>query len=297
MLPQEESRRRTRRSRLLFAFTMTLSQVGIANAGEGFFMPGGSDGRSVPAGTCVLARFCSGDVLPAARPVSLNGPILAQADAPPATDAPASTEPDTVWGAVWDYLYNGASITVGIGTRQSELAVTRKSDAAYGKIAQRNDAAYFLSYSTRDSFIGTSHVGYTVMLNYSTFYMDKQEVDNKLVDLGTRVRGRVAYLVPTLFYQWGEHHLDGRFVRVGVGLGAGVAKYDGDIILNAPSNTTPTSISNGAYNLKLASSVFLEARYRYWGIKVSFAGPTYEDDTYKYSVSDIAVNLGYSFYF
>jgi len=291
---------------ILIVGISALTHAGMAGAEEGPLAGAGRSGMcfSLPSGC---------DTMPAPQRSSWSssvdrrdsgyGSVFAQADPDAGRTSsatavePPDSEPDTFWGAVWDYLYNGASITAGIGTRQSELSVTRKSDGAAGKIAQRNDAAYFLSYSTRDSFIGTSRVGYTVMLNYSTFYMDKQEVDKQLVDLGTRVKGRVAYLVPTLFYQWGEHHLDGRFMRLGFGLGAGVAKYSGSIILNYPSNTTPTNVGNGGYDLKFAVSLFLEARYRYWGVKVSLAGPSYEDKTYKYSVSDVAVNLGYSYYF
>jgi len=290
---------------ILIVGISALTHAGIAGADDGL-IGSGRNGACFP-----LPIDCDTMSIPqrSAWPSSVDrrdsgyGSVFAQADSGaasqpvPSPDAATTSEPDTFWGAVWDYLYNGASITAGIGTRQSELSVTRKSDGASGKIAQRNDAAYFLSYSTRDSFIGTSRVGYTVMLNYSTFYMDKQEVDKKLVDLGTRVRGRMAYLVPTLFYQWGEHHLDGRFLRAGFGLGAGAAKYIGSIILNYPYNTTPINVGNGGYDLKFAVSLFLEARYRYWGIKVSLAGPSYEDKTYKYSVSDVAVNLGYSYYF
>jgi hypothetical protein len=44
------------------------------------------------------------------------------------------------------------------------------------------------------------------MFNHTVFAMDKQEVaKNEHQDVGTRMRGRVAYVVPTVFYQFGEH--------------------------------------------------------------------------------------------
>ena len=70
--------------------------------------------------------------------------------------------------------------------------------------------------------------------------MDKQETAKNIYeDLGTRVRGKTAYVVPTLFYQWGEHREKGKFVRLGVGLGMGVAKFNGDIILTDPQPKPP----------------------------------------------------------
>lgn len=199
------------------------------------------------------------------------------------------------WDKAWDYLVNGASITVGTGLRQAEMTVTRKSDGASGKIAQRNEQAYFLSYSTRPSFIGESQFGYTFMVNYSHFNMNKQEVAKDVYqDIGTRVRGNFAYVVPTLFYQWGEHQYKGKFIRLGIGLGVGVTTYSGNIILSDSSTVT---VSNKSYALMFAESIFLEARYRHWGVKLSFAGPTVANDKYNIQVSDIALNLGYSLYF
>lgn len=219
---------------------------------------------------------------------------------PQTSETAAEPEQMTFGAWLWDYLYNGASITVGVGTRQAELKVTEKVTGKFGKIVQRDEDAYFLSYSTRESFIGSSQFGYTFMLNYTTFNMDKQEVEkNVYEDIGTRVRGKTAYVVPTLFYQWGEHRKIGKFVRLGVGLGLGVAKFDGDIILTdpQPQPLVPIHVSSDSYDLKFAASAFLEARYRHWGIKITVAGPSYQDETYLYNLSDIAVNLGYTYYF
>jgi hypothetical protein len=233
-----------------------------------------------------------------------NDGMLLALSAPDAKGTPQTSEtaaePEQMsFGAwLWDYLYNGASITVGVGTRQAELKVTEKVTGKFGKIVQRDEDAYFLSYSTRESFIGTSQFGYTFMLNYTTFNMDKQETAKNIYkDLGTRVRGKVAYVVPTLFYQWGEHRKIGKFVRLGVGLGLGVAKFNGDIILTDPLPQETIHVSSDSYDLKFAASAFLEARYRHWGIKITIAGPSYQDETYLYNLSDIAVNLGYTYYF
>ena len=79
--------------------------------------------------------------------------LVGAAEISPAAETPAKPGVTGFWEKTWDYLVNGASITVGTGLRQAEMTVTRKIDGATGKIAQRNEQAYFLSYSTRTSFI------------------------------------------------------------------------------------------------------------------------------------------------
>ena len=53
---------------------------------------------------------------------------------------------------LYNYFIDGASVTLGVGTRQAGLKVTRISDGAEGKIVQRNEEAYFLSNSTKPSY-------------------------------------------------------------------------------------------------------------------------------------------------
>ncbi|HAK59669.1 MAG TPA: hypothetical protein DCO77_04710 [Nitrospiraceae bacterium] len=126
--------------------------------------------------------------------------------------------------------------------------------------------------------------------------MDKQEISKDVFeDRGTRVKGDVAYIVPTFFYQWGEHRHNGTFARIGLGFGLGVTRYTGNIEL-FPSNNI-VSFSDKSYELDFAGGIFVEARYRHWGIRISAAGPSFEDDEYEYNVSNIAFNLGYSYYF
>lgn len=216
----------------------------------------------------------------------------------PGAQAQAPARPATLLARLWDYLYRGASVEVGIGSRQADLKVTDKATNATGRIAERRERAYFISYSTRPSFIGTTRFGYNFALNYTTFDMGQQEVARDVYeDVGTEVHGRVAYVVPTLFYQYGEHGPKGAYARAGVGLGLGVAKFDGNIILDYPTNQTPVSVSNGNYDLRFASSLYLEARYRNWGLTLTGAGPSYEDDRYKYAITALALYFSYAHYF
>ncbi len=199
---------------------------------------------------------------------------------------------------LYDYWVNGASITLGVGVRETGATITRLSDGASGKLVQRNEEAYFLSYKTRPRYFDNSNFGYSWMLNLSSFDMQQQEVaKEQYQDLGTRISGAFAYVVPTFFYNWGNNYKD-NFVRAGIGLGLGLAVLSGDIILTDSAIPNDRVIlTHDSTKLKLAASFMIEARRHNWGVRIGVAGPTLEEAGYTISVTDMSVNLGYSFFF
>lgn len=206
-------------------------------------------------------------------------------------------EPTSYSAVIWDYLTNGSSLTIGIGGRESDLTVKRLSDNASGKLVQRNERSYFLSYSTRPAFFNDSHFGYDFMFNLSTFHMNQQEISkNVYQDLGTGGNGKFAYFVPTIFYMWGDHRL-GTYFKSGIGLGAGVATFDGDIILTDSATQDRIQFSHKTTELRFASSVALEGRWRNWGFLLTAAGPDLQQDGYEFQIGDIALSFGYRYVF
>jgi hypothetical protein len=214
-------------------------------------------------------------------------------------DAQKDGQKNGFWTGLWDSMTDEAHLTVGYGILGANLTIRRKSDGAAATMAQRDTSALFLSYGTKASFFKDSKFGYTFMVNYIDFDMGKQEIHrNEYVDLGTHVTGRMVYAVPTLYYQWGEHHYKGKFVRLGVGVGVGAATYSGTIQLTGsqvPGEKIYTA--NKSYAPRLALSDFLEARWNHFGISISYAAPRIFGDTYDVKVSNFSVNLGYTFYF
>lgn len=205
--------------------------------------------------------------------------------------------PASYSAAIWDYLTVGSSLTLGIGGREADLTVKRLSDNASGKLVQRNEKSYFLSYSTRPTFFDDSKFGYDFVFNLSTFHMGQQEVaKNTYLDLGTDGRGKFAYVVPTLFYMWGDHR-HGTYFKSGIGLGAGIATFDGDIILTDSATQDRIAFSHRTTDLRVASSLVLEGRWNNWGIRFTAAGPSLEQDGYEFQLGDIAFSFGYRFTF
>ena len=204
------------------------------------------------------------------------------------------------WAWVWNSLTDEAHITLGYGLLESSLTVKRKSDGASATMVQRDTSAIFLSYSTASSFFKDSNFGYTFMVNYVDFDMGKQEIHhNEYADLGTHITGRMIYAVPTLFYQWGEHRYQGKFVRLGVGAGVGAATYSGTIQLTGPQVPGGEKIytSKKSYEPRLAVSDFIEARWHHFGISISYAAPRIYGDGYEAKVSNFSANIGYTYYF
>ena len=124
----------------------------------------------------------------------------------------------------------------------------------------------------------------------------QQTANNVYQDLGTGGSGRFAYIVPTLFYMWGDHR-QGTYFKAGIGLGAGIATFDGDIILTDSATQDQVTFSNKSTALRFASSLELEARWKNWGILLTAAGPNLQKDGYEFQLGDIAFSFGYRFTF
>jgi hypothetical protein len=198
---------------------------------------------------------------------------------------------------IWDYLTNGSSLSIGIGGREADLTVKRLSDNATGKLVQRNQRSYFLSYSTRPAFFTDSHFGYDFVFNLSTFHMDQQATSNNTyLYLGSGGSGKFAYVVPTLFYLWGNLR-QGTYFKAGIGLGAGISTFDGNIILTDSATQDRVYFSHKTTDLHLASSLILEGRWDNWGFLLTAAGPSMQQDGYSIQVTDISLNFGYRYVF
>ncbi|MCG6932331.1 MAG: hypothetical protein LJE57_01710 [Gallionella sp.] len=88
------------------------------------------------------------------------------------------------------------------------------------------------------------------------------------------------------------HLLQGR-----EGLGAGIATFDGNIILTDSATQDRVYFSHKTTELHLASSLLLEGRWDNWGFLLSAAGPSMQQDGYSIQVTDISLNFGYRYVF
>ena len=198
---------------------------------------------------------------------------------------------------VWHYLTDGASITAGLGGRTISIDVTRKGTDDHGKMAEHNEDAQFLSYNTKASYFGQSNFGYSWMFNLSTFHLRAQErPSSETVNMGTEVEGIFAYAVPSIFYNFGDRHR-GLYLRTGIGLGMGLAEFNGDVILTESSRANDrVEISNGTSNLFFALGLFVDFQWNYFTFRFASAGPNLEYDGYDINIADTSLMLGLSYY-
>ena len=220
-------------------------------------------------------------------------------DAPPAQEVIVTDTAEKGSGgfvaSMMKSLTDEAHLTVGYGIVQWKMDLKRSSDGATATMVQRDNSALFVSYGTKPTFIKDTQFGYTFMVNYVNFDMNKQEIPgDQFADLGTDVHGYLFYAVPTLYYQWGEHRYKGRFVRLGLGVGVGAASYSGTVRLST-GEVVHTEKKN--YEPRLAVSNFLEARWNHIGISFSYASPRIYGDGYDIRVSGISANIGFTYYF
>ncbi|MGB5396548.1 MAG: hypothetical protein WBN96_05315 [Gammaproteobacteria bacterium] len=198
----------------------------------------------------------------------------------------------------WDYFVNGATLKLGVGTRQAGIRAVRTSDNAEGKIVQRNEESYFISYSTRPYFFSIKNTGMTFVFNVSSFNANQQQVgSDSFVDLGTETSGLFYYVVPTAFYQWGDHAVNGTYTRAGLGLGLGVARFNGDVLLTSTAANERLALEQKGTSVTFATSLIIESHWQNWGLTFNYAGPVYEADGYQVNVEDVSINLGYQFVF
>lgn len=201
----------------------------------------------------------------------------------------------TSWA--YDFFIDGASVRLAIGIRQAGISVTRKSDGAEGKIVQRKTNSWFLSYSTKPTYFSVKNTGITLMFNISSFDADQQDLGNdNFVDMGTRLSGESYYVVPTVFYEWGDYY-SGTYARIGGGLGVGIATYSGNLALTSTPDNEIVSQSQGRTNLKPVLGFMIELSLKHWSLSLSTAGPSYETDDFQSNVEDLSLNVGYRFMF
>lgn len=198
---------------------------------------------------------------------------------------------------LWHYLTDGASISAGVGGRTITIDVTRLGTEDHGKMIENIEDASFLTYNTKASYFGHSNVGYGWLFNVSTFHLKDQELPNQeVISLGTEVDGYFAYAIPTVFYNFGDRHR-GHYLRTGIGLGVGVADFNGNVVLTEsliPSDRV--DISNGTSNLFVAFGIFIDYQWQNFTIRIDSGGPNLKYDGYEMNVSGTSIMLGATYY-
>lgn len=166
----------------------------------------------------------------------MEGTAVAPADSLPGLPTPepgndvaqAVITKEGFLSSAWKAITDEAHVTVGYGRFEIKLDFLRRSDGATATMVQQDKSSVTVQYGSRPSFLKDANFGYTFMFNYVGFNMGEQEVySDTSVNLGTNIHGQIFYFVTTLFYQWGEHRHQGRFIRFGVVPGSAQPPFRG----------------------------------------------------------------------
>ncbi len=218
-----------------------------------------------------------------------GAPGLARADLP--QDAGGGD----LAGRLWRGLTDEAYLRVGYGIVQWAMDIERASDGATARLVHRDDSALFIGYGSKPTFFTDTNFGYTFMVNYVDFSMNRQTIPGEeFANVGTQVSGYLVYAVPTLYYQWGERGNHARFIRAGAGVGLGAARFKGTAQL---STGETINTEKKSYSPRLALSNLLQVRWNYIDLSIGYASPRVYGNGYDIKVSDFSASLGYVFYF
>ena len=196
------------------------------------------------------------------------------------------------------YSFSRAYVDVGIAGKQMVLDVSDSAtQTTQGELQSEMDMGPFLSLGTAYSYFDDSNWGYNFTFSISPFSIDKQlvnENDTDPVDLGSSAKGYFFYASPVLFYHFGAKDRQGHSLKFGIGVGIGYLKAKGDIVYTRSDGQRHNfDISGGDFSV----AVLMEYRYRNWLLRATGAGPVVSQGGYDYQFMDIAVQMGYSFFF
>lgn len=154
---------------------------------------------------------------------------------------------------------------------------------------------FLVNFETQERYLGESSLGFNLIAGLSTYCANTQRVgiEGEVQNFNTSASGMMAYFTPTLFYTLGDKYYkddDYRAFKIGIGLGIGYLSATGNIKLTeGDQSILPLDISG----FGMSSSFFLEYHRDRWIYRMRATGPSFTDDTYRYSVYDIYIGVGY----
>lgn len=193
-------------------------------------------------------------------------------------------------------LIHNSIIKVGIGFRSDELKVIDERSGGEGTLISDHGLQPVVALGFENAYFGESRWGYSALLGYTRFSMDEQKIGNDQIDLGTSADGELIFLAPSIFYTFGAQHYEGSYLKLGLALGLGYLRTDGDILLTNRSGSPRHSFDIKSKPLSASAGFFMEAGYRDWFLRFQAAGPIVEEDDREISGTSIGLSLGYTFH-
>lgn len=150
-------------------------------------------------------------------------------------------------------------------------------------------------------YAGNSNFGYYFNYKFNRFNIDTQDTtitssDVHEMDLGTSVTGYNIYATVSGFYNFGDKIIendDDSSFKIGLGIGVGYLKADGDIILTELA--TQPKIDIGISDFGFNYGIFFDYRYGPWVFRIDTFGTSVKQGEYYFEDISQSFQIGYSF--
>lgn len=164
---------------------------------------------------------------------------------------------------------------------------------------EQNSLAFTFSFPYH--YFHNSNAGYYVNYNIKHFDFNKQDTSitstgiNE-VNLGTSVSGYNVYAFTSFFYNFGDRFIvtdDNKSLKLGIGIGLGYLKADGDIILTEQSGSPLVDINIS--DVGLAFGLYIDYRYGPWVFRLEGFSTEARQDSIHFEYMTIPLQIGYSY--
>lgn len=140
-------------------------------------------------------------------------------------------------------------------------------------------------------FTKNTNWGYYFEYGLSLFEISEQEVGLNEVNMDTSVQGGYFYLTPTLIYNIGQKAGWPHTFILGLGVGVGYLKAEGDIILTETSSKERHEIDIDDFGY--AVSILGDIKIDRYLIRLRASSPEVDKGDYTYNITEVSIDFGY----
>lgn len=177
-------------------------------------------------------------------------------------------------------------------SRQSLQAELLDSEDNIGKMEGDFSLLPAAGIKTENYYFQDSNWGYFTEFMIGGYHIDKQEINNESIDLGTKVSGKYGLVTPTFIYSFNKHKKHSNLI-FGIGFGIGYLDVNGSMIMSEIDPTTRVALNDSDFGFSVG--ILLEYETNSWYIRLSNNAPIIETDTYELMLHNTSILIGHRF--
>lgn len=190
---------------------------------------------------------------------------------------------------------SASAVTLDVGVSLGSIAFEVKDvdgEKLLGEMKEDLGENIYIAtrFKQNDGIRGTNW-GYFMEFGFGSYNIHTQAVDEEIINLGTDVNGKYAYLTWVLYY---KHHFNGdAYFAYGLGAGLGYLTADGDVKLTEEPGDPIINVEVSDFSV--SAGLYAEYFRKKWFVRLAAYGPNYTEEPYQFGVSDARIILGHRF--